>query len=538
MRSRSLFISLALCIFIALAASSYLKYQKEHRTSVILLTIESLRYDLVSRYSTPHLLEAAEGGYTFSMHRAISGWTGTNMITLLSGLSPFQAGVHTRGQSVAGEQLLPLELLAKKGYKVAGLQGFMTMDLYRNLGLEVDEVGTDPILWLTRQALDKTPFFLWEHYLHTHLPYRAGKEHSVAVESLTEETDRGRRLEIVRNTTHIKAGSVAFEPGDRPGIRALHEATVKEFDRWFAGFWEFYTKSGLQKRCILIITADHGDEHAERGNVGHASTTLGGHLHEEIVRVPFFLWLPEKYSPKELKNTEQMSDHRDVMVTLCELLDIEVPQWLEGRNLLHRKGAAPWFGMTSGGGFSEEDPKNIAYFEYGAIAGDWKLLWRKYRSGAEEKRLYNLQDDAAEEHDRYAAAHEQVTGLEQQLEEKIQAAEFMPVRDDVEQRLFGGGPGWVFPERSGSYSYAQLDNRFYLHWQGERDATYILQYRTGKGDTLLDGTLEVRGVKKDFGRISKRFWETWVVPASPIRVRVRNIAHGGWSPWLELEALP
>jgi len=538
MRFRLLFISLALIIFLALAASSFLRYQRENRTSVILLTIESLRYDLVTNHATPHLLEAAESGYTFSKHRSVSGWTGTNMITLLSGLSPFQSGVHTRGQSVASEQKLPLELLAQKGYRVAGVQGFMTMDLYRNLGLGVDDVGTDPILWLTQRALEKEPFFLWEHYLHTHLPYRAGKKYGVDIEKLATDQDMLQRLEIVRNRTHIKAGSVAFAPEDRAGIRALHEATVKEFDSWFARFWEFYTKSGLRKRCILIITADHGDEHAERGSVGHASTTLGGHLHEEIVRVPFFLWLPEKYSPKDLKNTEQMSDHRDVMVTLCALLDIGVPQWLEGQNLLYPKRATPWFGMTSGGGFSEQDPKNIAYFEYGAIAGEWKLLWRKYRNGMEEKRLYNLQDDAAEEHDCYAAAHEQVAGLERQLQEKIEAARLMPVRDDVKLSLVGGGPKWIFPERSGTYSHAQLDKRFYLEWQGERDGAYILQYQAGKGDNLLDGTLEVRGTKKDFGTVSKRFWETWVVPASPLRVRVRNVDHGGWSPWLELEALP
>lgn len=538
MRYRFLFISLAFILFFTLVVKGVLLYQKENRISVILLTVESLRHDLVKESITPNLLQAAKSAHRSLVHRAVSGWTGSNMITLLTGLTPFQAGVHTRGQSVDGKLLLPLEVLADKGYQVAGLQGFMTMDLYRNLGLGIDDVGTDPFFWLTQRAQDKKYFFLWEHYLHTHLPYRPGKGYEVALDALVADKEAKQRVEAVRTTTHIKAGSIAYQTGDVLAIHALHTANAREFDDWFARFWELYTKSGLRNRCVLVVTADHGDEHGERGNVGHASTNLGGHLHEEIVRVPFFIWVPETLTKQEWPKVVDHSSHTDVMVTLLELLGVNVPKYLEGRNFLEKQVPASWFGMTSGGGFSEEDPANIKYFEYGVIEGRWKLLWRKHKDGREARRLYHLGKDPGENDDGYALYRDQVAELEKTLAAKIHTARNRPVREDAAQNLVGSGPQWVFPPGSGAYGYKQLAGRFYFEWQGRDDANYILQYRAGSGDNMVDGELEVRGVKKDFGKLSKRYWQTWVVPVSPVRVRVRRADRGGWSSWLELEVMP
>lgn len=51
---------------------------------------------------------------------------------------------------------------------------------------------------------------------------------------------------------------------------------------------------------------------------------------------------------------------------------------------------------------------------------------------------------------------------------------------------------------------------------------YILEYVAGSGAETLQGTIEVEGNRKDFGQISRRYWQTWIVPKSPIRVRIRQ----------------
>ena len=84
--------------------------------NVILLTVEGMRADAVSKQKTPNLWRAAAQGIRFANHRAVSAWTGPNVIALLTGLSPFEQGIHTRGNSIPSQWPLPLEVLAAAGW--------------------------------------------------------------------------------------------------------------------------------------------------------------------------------------------------------------------------------------------------------------------------------------------------------------------------------------------------------------------------------------------------------------------------------------
>ena len=120
----------------------------------------------------------------------------------------------------------------------------------------------------------------------------------------------------------IRHGTVAFEPTDAPAVTALHAATTREFDVWFGRFWEFFQSSGLARDTILVVTADHGDEHLERGHVGHASTTHDGHLYEELVHIPLFIWAPEGSGGRQ-GQVDAWSDHMDIMPTVIRHLGMK-----------------------------------------------------------------------------------------------------------------------------------------------------------------------------------------------------------------------
>ena len=63
------------------------------------------------------------------------------------------------------------------------------------------------------------------------------------------------------------------------------------------------------------------------------------------------------------------------------------------------------------------------------------------------------------------------------------------------------------------------------------------EYSVRKGEGRLGGTIGVRGTAKDFGAIDRRYWDTWVVPNGPYRVRVGYAgAEPRWSEWIELSA--
>jgi len=356
------------------------------------------------------------------------------------------------------------------------------------------------------------------------------------------------RLEKVRTQASILSDETTFTAADVPRVHALQKNRIREFDQWFAEFMAFWQGSGCGRDTILIVTADHGEEHGERGKVGHASTTLVGHLHEEIVRVPLFVWLPESLAHLRARaRREGSSSHLDIMPTILARIGITPHIRLDGRDLFAATGsteqkgvaAGTWLGMTSSGGFSEPVPERMRYFEYASLQDGWKSLLRVNADGSETISLFHLASDPGERVD-LAASRPEVAEVHRQLLQKAIAERVrVPIRlQDQDGGEGGEALSWLRPARSGTYSYGDLAGNFLLQWSGQPDRDYLLDYRAGQGRKTLVGSLAVRGTRKDFGAIDRRYWQTWIVPNSPFRLRVREVQGSGRSPWLELEARP
>lgn len=532
MRRHWFFISPALLLFGMLVLASRQEHPQRGQFNVIMLTVESLRRDMITTTNTPNFIEHSRNALVFHHHRAISAWTGTNIVSLLTGMSPFHHGVHTRGQSVDPRPKLYLEQLADTGYRVEGIQPFMAMDIYRNLGITVVPAAPDVLVHLADLKLAEKPFFLWYHYLQTHLPYSGDLP-----ENANEE--QAARLNKVRNQTSIHFDEAQFSLEDQRDIQHLQSNSVREFDRWFDILYDFFMAGGFARDTILIVTADHGDEHGERGMVGHASTTLAGHLHEEVINVPLVIFLPERLRKKiPSSRHDAFSSHPDIMATIAALLDHEPATVIDGSNLAAPVKPDNWTGMTSSGGFNEPDPDNIRYFEYASLVSPWKMRLRIENNGQTTTFLYNLQSDPHEQHDLAAARPDLVNHHHDLLlpfiesQRRIERRRIEVIGDDIP------APAWMVPARSETFTYAQLKGSFYLQWHGDNHKTYVLEYRVGTGKNSIQGELEVAATRKDFGRIDKRYWNTWIVPHSPFQVRVRDKESGNWSPWLILEAKP
>ncbi len=512
--------------------------------NVIILTVESLRDDRIGTGMTPNLLTIAQEGYRFTNHRAISGWTGSNIISILTGLSPYETGVHTRGQSLSPERQTPLMKMQDLGYRVEGIQGFMGMDIYKNTGLTVRPQTDNPLYWLALRKKEQEPFFFWYHYVHTHLPYSSPQKYETGIfDDLRDKrlpADQHQRLEQVLKQSAVHYKSITFQKEDIPLVHQLQASTIREFDDWFADFWRFLNKSGLRDNTILVVTADHGDEHGERGLVGHASTTQLGHLHEEIVRLPLFVWLPPDVQVKNQEvNTSLDSNHEDIMPTIFGLLNIKAEKSCAGRDLFRDPSPSPWKAMTSSGGFAEEDTDNIRYFEYATKIKHHKLLLKITKEGKESARLFDLQQDPNEKTDISSRHPERVREMTDILRPLIKSRTHMPARQsETALAETGEQPYWLYPATGKEYGYNDMQDRFTLEWSGSVNENYVLEYQAGEGVSQITGRLDVKGNKKDFGTISRRYWQTWLVAKSPIRVRVRQTGSSLWSEWLHLEIKP
>jgi len=535
-RVLAIFATISLAIFAAFGAYEQFR---DRPLNVIVLTVDSWRADAVTRATMPNLFAAAQSGVEFSNHRAVSAWTGPNVVAVLTGLSSFEQGLHARGSSLPGDLDLLTKQAVLRGWEVAGLQAFMQIDLFKNLGFAFEPDGElEP--WLIRNQREGGRFFLWYHYLQTHLPYDSAGELVDDTEAIPDDPEIYVRQESVRTLPAIPAGSVAFRPSDKDWIRSAYMRGIEDFDSWFAEFWKFFKATGLDKSTILIVTADHGEELLERGLVGHASTTRAGHLREEIVRIPLFIWAPSRRLPIAAgSRVNYLTDHLMIAPTIAGLVGIETSSTNEKRSLWEPDPAYVWTGLTSLGGFSEPDPDDVTKFV--AAATDGKL---KVQVNIDQGKITNVEKWNLQENPNEAGTGRNVLGDFEDLTKRLQneiAVMRLTSRPNVEPDLTDRTetPNWLHPRQSGAVRYDDIAESAYLSWSGDKTKRHVLEYEAGTGFLSLKGELEVEGARYDFGAVDQRYWNTWVVPYERVRFRVRNISTpGAWSEWIELQLTP
>ncbi len=537
MRWTSIFVSAVLALVLTGGAVTFHARFSSPPINVFLLTVESLRADRFTDSVAPRFFAAARDAIAYRSHRSIASWTGPNIVTLLTGISPFEQGVHARGHSIAASNDVVLKRLAREGWDIGSVQAFAKTENFQNLGMPV-ATGETMEGWLARRELVGTPFFFWHHYLETHLPYDPGDAFLTPNVRFPEQDDPAHeRILTVRQRPAVRAGSVAFEQADRPYIEALYDGGIRAFDGWFGRFWRFFNAAGLRENTILIVTADHGEELLERGNVGHASTTMAGTLFEESVRIPLYIWWPERLN---VNVAERPSDHRDIIPTVLDALGLADGVTRAGTSLLRQRDDYEWYAMTSKAGFAETDPDDVRDFFAAVVKDRWKLIARTKRRTLVGIELFDLSADPQEQHDKAAIRPAIVAELLPALAVKLSKF-VLPKRPAkrVSRKLpdRDAAPNWVFPATSRAVSWDELQGRAYLEWTGNPTKSYVLEYTAGSGPLEVSGRIAVEGTRKDFGTFSRKYWQTWIVPYRQMTVRVRDENGGGWSERLTISLI-
>lgn len=535
MLRRWLFASLLLAGLVGVALWDTRPLQKKY--NLLILTVESWRIDALTADTSPTVLAFARDGIRFDAHRAISAWTIPNIAAVLTGASPFEQGIHRAGTSLAPTAPRPLTTLRNQGWTVAGLQPFMAIAEFEGLGISVTP-GEELRPWLARRALDRRPFVLWHHYLETHLPYAPEAAFRPDWKALLPPGDPGAeaRIEAVMTQPVIPSGSIAFHPADRPAIAALHRGSYRQFDAWFASLLDFLQKSGLLETTLIVLTADHGDEHLEHGRLGHASTNHDGTLHDEVLRIPLVLWLPPDHPARQTgagqpRIETQPTDHLLIMPSLTRLLH-GIPDLPGG--LLSPDPDRIWTGATSHAGFKtapDDDTLLVA-----AADTRWKLLARWTGTVLTDETLYDLQTDPGETRPAAAPA-ERLTALRGALRDRL--ATLVPPYSSAlppPPTLPTEAPHWIWPATDGPLTYDMVAGRFRLEWSGPPAARYRIEYEAGSGPSAFVGHLDIDGTSKDFGTVGRDYWNTFVVPYGHVRLRVGS--NGLWSPWRNVEVRP
>ncbi len=308
------FFLFSFAVFLFIIASPLSAKSDGKDLNILIITIDTLRADKLGCYGngqieTPNIDSLADNGILFSRAFALTPTTLPSHTNIFLGTTPLYHGVHDNFNSSVQEEFLTLaEYLKTFDYATGAFIGAFPLDSRFGLsqGFDVyddgyEKVSTHKFAYGERAAenviqnalgwVDKqnTRWFLWIHCFDPHDPY--------------DPPDPFKDL-YKNNPYDGEVAHVDFALGRLLG---------------------FLKEKNLFNKTIVIFTSDHGESLGQHGEIYH-----GYYAYNSILWIPLILSIPG-INPSRV---DHYVSHIDIFPTLCDLLQIEKPPFLQGQSLL------------------------------------------------------------------------------------------------------------------------------------------------------------------------------------------------------------
>lgn len=344
--------------------------------NVVVITIDTLRADHLGCYGykqirTPNIDALAADGIRFEHAYTPVPVTLPSHTVIFTGTYPTLSGMHDfSGNKLSPSQPSLASVLKQQGYTTGAVvasavldsrfglnQGFdfyydhfdfsrldeSNLDAMERPGNVVADTALD---WLNKNYQKR--FFLWMHLYDPHYPYEPPPPYSEQYKD------------------HPYDGEIAF--ADAQVGRVL----------------QFLKEKALYKNTLIILTGDHGESLGEHGEKTH-----GFFIYNATLHVPVIVHLP---SGAAGKTVSELISTADLMPTVLNVLKIDVPAQVQGRNLLP---------VIDGGGKEDESRGLYSETYLPRLHFDWSELrgieTRRYHFiDAPKPELYDLAKDPGE----------------------------------------------------------------------------------------------------------------------------------------------
>ncbi len=305
---------LAILLFSLPGTLSFAAPSPGRAPNLLLITIDTLRPDRLSCYSpkyvqTPNIDRVASAGVVFTRAFAHTPTTLPSHTNILLGTTPLQHGVHDNGIFKVPENLPNLATFLKQaGYATGAVVGAFPLDSRFGLNVGFDEYddryGTGQFVesvFIERRAdavvdnalawlKDKTgPWFLWVHCFDPHQPYEPPEPFATQ-----------------------------FKDDPYSGEAAFVDAAL-------ARLFGYLKDAGLSDSTAVVITGDHGQSLGEHGEATH-----GYFAYNSALSVPLIIAGPGVKPGR----VDQNVCHVDIFPTVCDLLGLPKPSYLQGVSLV------------------------------------------------------------------------------------------------------------------------------------------------------------------------------------------------------------
>ena len=188
---------------------------------------------------------------------------------------------------------------------------------------------------LEQLAADKKPFFLATGILRPHLPFGAPAKYMEHYTDAKLPPIAHPKKPEGKTTWHgsgefMKYNRWGKNPNTDPAfaleVRKHYAACVTYADAQVGKIIARLNKLGLADNTLIVVWGDHGWHLGEHAIWGKHS------LFEESLRSPLIIVDPAVRNPG--KNTKSIVETIDIFPTLCDLVELEKPDFLDGQTLL------------------------------------------------------------------------------------------------------------------------------------------------------------------------------------------------------------
>jgi len=305
------------CLILGIFSSTFLGNpisKAKNKLNILLITIDTLRADRLSCYGsqhpkTPHIDDLGERGVLFSRAFANTSTTLPSHANILLGVTPNYHGVHENLNFIVSEELLTLaEHLKNNGYATGAFVGAYPLDSrfglsqgfdiyddnysrihtvnFTTLERSAEAVIKGALEWLQGR---RSPWFLWIHCWDPHTPYEPP------------------------------------EPFKTQYKEYLYEGEVAYVDLALGKLLDHLKENSLFDSTLIIFTGDHGESLGQHGEKTH-----GFFAYNSSTWIPLIISHPATVPGR----VGHYVSHIDIFPTVCDVLGIEKPSFLQGISLL------------------------------------------------------------------------------------------------------------------------------------------------------------------------------------------------------------
>ncbi len=353
--------------------------------SVILISVDTLRADHLSRGQTPHIDALARGGSLFSQVSTPFPLTLPAHVALLTSTYPFSNGVTDNGIPLQPGAITLATVLKKAGYRTAAFvssfvldrrfglsRGFdvydSPFDLHNKTSIGVGDrkragaqVAEAAAHWLENNS--NAPFFLFLHLYDLHTPY-----------------------------------DLPPDPSQRHGETG-YSAELAYVDRVLGDFLASLDRRGILQKALIVFTSDHGEGLGEHGESSH-----GYFIYQSTLHVPLIIHWPAGSKRAAPGRVDEPASLLDVAPTILDATGVARPNEMRGRSLLAARGSEDVYSEST-----------YARYHFGCAT------LRSLRTGgykyidAPKPELYDLSNDPAESRNLYDQQRAKAAELRQKI---------------------------------------------------------------------------------------------------------------------------